>query len=42
MNQAEVYQYLTEHGIDYEVTNHPAVFDMAAVADFPKIGRAHV
>ena len=35
MNQAEVYQYLTEHGIDYEVTNHPAVFDMAAVADFP-------
>ena len=35
MNQAEVYQYLTEHGIDYEATNHPAVFDMAAVADFP-------
>lgn len=35
MNQAEVYQYLTEYGIDYEVTNHPAVFDMAAVADFP-------
>ncbi|WP_093624148.1 prolyl-tRNA synthetase associated domain-containing protein [Limosilactobacillus gorillae] len=35
MNQEQVYQYLDDHGINYEVINHPAVFDMAAVADFP-------
>lgn len=28
MNKAETYQFLTEHGICYEVTEHKAVFNM--------------
>lgn len=28
MNKEETYQYLTEHGIDYEITEHGAVFNM--------------
>ena len=28
MNKAEVYQYLTDHGVSYEVTEHQAVSNM--------------
>ena len=28
MNKAETYQYLTDHGVAYEVTEHQAVFNM--------------
>ena len=28
MNKAETYQYLTAHGIPYEITEHQAVFNM--------------
>ena len=28
MNKEEVYQYLTERGISFEITNHKAVFNM--------------
>lgn len=28
MNKKETYQYLTDHGIDYEITEHKAVFNM--------------
>ncbi len=28
MNKAETYQYLTDHGVAYEVTEHPAVYNM--------------
>ncbi len=28
MNKAETYQYLTDHGVTYEVTEHQAVFNM--------------
>lgn len=28
MNKQEVYDYLTEHGVSYEVTEHKAVFNM--------------
>ncbi len=29
MNKTETYQYLTEHGVGYEVTEHQAVYNMA-------------
>lgn len=29
MNKQETYQYLTDQGVHYEVTEHPAVFNMA-------------
>ncbi len=29
MTKQETYQYLTDHGVRYEVTEHPAVFNMA-------------
>lgn len=29
MNKQETYEYLTEHGVQYEVTEHQAVFNMA-------------
>jgi Ala-tRNA(Pro) deacylase len=28
MNKQETYDYLTAHGVEYEVTEHPAVFNM--------------
>ena len=28
MTKAETYQYLTDHGIAYEITEHPAVYNM--------------
>ena len=28
MNKEEIYQYLTEHGVDYEKTEHQAVYNM--------------
>lgn len=28
MNKAEIYNYLNEHGISYECTEHPAVYNM--------------
>lgn len=28
MNKVETYQYLSEHGIDFEITEHKAVFNM--------------
>ena len=31
MNKAETYQYLRDHGIKFEVTEHAAVFNMAEV-----------
>lgn len=33
MTKQETYDYLRAHGVDFEITEHPAVF---------KIGRAHV
>lgn len=32
MNKTETYQYLTEHGIAYEVTEHRAVYNMEELA----------
>lgn len=29
MNKQETYEYLTAHGVSYEVTEHPAVYNMA-------------
>lgn len=29
MNKQETYDYLTAHGVSYEVTEHPAVYNMA-------------
>ena len=29
MTKQETYDYLNTHGISYEVTDHPAVFNMA-------------
>lgn len=31
MNKAETYQYLKEHGINYEITEHKAVFNMEEI-----------
>ena len=31
MNKQETYEYLTAHGVDYEVIEHPAVFNMEEV-----------
>ena len=28
MNKTETYQYLTDHGVSYEVTEHPAVYNI--------------
>ena len=33
MTKQETYEYLTVRGIDYEVVEHPAVFNMAEVAE---------
>ena len=33
MTKQEPYEYLTERGIDFEVVEHPAVFNMAEVAE---------
>ena len=33
MTKQETYDYLTSHGVDFEVTEHPAVFNMAEVAE---------
>ena len=33
MTKQETYDYLTTYGIDFEVTEHPAVFNMAEVAE---------
>ena len=33
MTKQEKYDYLTTYGIDFEVTEHPAVFNMAEVAE---------
>lgn len=33
MTKQETYDYLTERGIDFEVVEHPAVFNMAEVAE---------
>lgn len=35
MTKQETYDYLTTHGVDFEVTEHPAVFNMAEVAEIP-------
>ncbi|MBR1855327.1 MAG: prolyl-tRNA synthetase associated domain-containing protein, partial [Lachnospiraceae bacterium] len=29
MNKAETYQYLKDHGVSFEITEHQAVFNMA-------------
>ncbi len=31
MNKQETYEYLTAHGVDYQVIEHPAVFNMEEV-----------
>ena len=28
MNKKETYQFLNDHGVDYEITEHKAVFNM--------------
>ena len=33
MTKQETYDYLTTYGVDFEVTEHPAVFNMAEVAE---------
>ena len=33
MNKEETYQYLNNRGVVYEITEHPAVFNMAEVAE---------
>ena len=33
MTKQETYDYLNAHGISYEVTDHPAVFNMAELAE---------
>ena len=33
MDKAQTYQYLNDRGIRYEITEHPAVFNMAEVAE---------
>ena len=33
MNKAETYQYLTQHGVAYEVTEHKAVFNMEELGE---------
>ena len=33
MTKQDTYDYLTTYGIDFEVTEHPAVFNMAEVAE---------
>lgn len=33
MNKQEIYQFLQDHGIDHEITEHKAVFNMAEVAE---------
>ena len=33
MNKEETYQYLNDRGVVYEITEHPAVFNMAEVAE---------
>lgn len=35
MNKTEVFDYLTAHGISYELTEHPAVFNMEALDAVP-------
>ncbi len=35
MTKQETYDYLTTYGVDFEVTEHPAVFNMAEVAEIP-------
>ena len=35
MTKQETYDYLTAHGVVYEVTEHAAVFSMAEVSDVP-------
>ena len=32
MTKQETYEYLTAHGVEYEVIEHPAVFNMAEAA----------
>ena len=39
MNEAEILDYLTTQGIDYEYQRHPAVLTMD---EAEQIGRAHV
>ncbi|HHW94350.1 MAG TPA: hypothetical protein GX736_00230 [Mogibacterium sp.] len=33
MNKSETYKYLTEKSIEYEITEHKAVFNMEEVAE---------
>ena len=35
MTKSETYQYLTDHGIAYEVTEHQAVYNMDDLKDVP-------
>ena len=35
MTKQETYDYLTTYGVDFEVTEHSAVFNMAEVAEIP-------
>ena len=37
MTKQETYDYLTTYGVDFEVTEHPAVFNMAEVAEIPLV-----
>ena len=35
MTKQETYDYLMEHGVAYEITEHPAVYNMAEMAEVP-------
>ena len=35
MTKQETYDYLRAHGVPFEITEHPAVFNMAEVAEIP-------
>ena len=33
MNKEEIYKYLTDNGVKYEITEHKAVFNMEELGD---------
>ena len=35
MTKQEVYEYLTAHGVSYEITEHKAVYNMAELGEIP-------
>lgn len=36
MNKQETYQYLKDHNIPFEITEHPAVYNMEELDSFAK------